>query len=79
MPWILPIAPGGEQQEISGHQPCRHDHRSKLFQLFNIHLCIVTLSPSNGVALAIDLVGIQSCLQFQAKGRAHITVIMASP
>ena len=39
---ILTIAPGGEQQEISCHQACRHDHGGELLQLFNLHPCIVT-------------------------------------
>lgn len=41
--WIVTIPPGSEQQEISGHQSCRHDHRNKLLQLFNIHSSIFTL------------------------------------
>jgi hypothetical protein len=40
---ILAISPGGEQQEISCHQACRHDHRGELLQLFNLHPCIVML------------------------------------
>ena len=41
---IVTIPPGGEEQEISGHQSCRHDHSSKLLQPFNIHPRILTLS-----------------------------------
>ena len=82
LPRIFPIAPGGEQQEIASHQACRHDHRRKLLQLFDVHPCIVTLpsaecrSRSRTVKLSQQrrsfnpgLVGIQLGLQFQAQGR----------
>ncbi|WP_156957723.1 hypothetical protein [Synechococcus sp. KORDI-52] len=40
---IVPVAPGGEQQEVPGHQACCYHHGSNLLQLLNIHSCIVTL------------------------------------
>ena len=81
---ILTIAPGGEQQEISCHQACRHDHGGELLQLFNLHPCIVTLpfaeswsrsrtvKPTDqGQAVTRLRVEVQLCLLCQAEGSPH--------
>jgi len=31
-PWLLAIAPRGEQQEVAQHQSCGDEHGEKLFQ-----------------------------------------------
>ena len=51
LPWILPIAPGGEHQEIPGHQSCRHYHCGNLLELFDLHSYIVLLFLSRALLL----------------------------
>jgi len=57
LPRIVTIPPGCEHQEISDHQARRHDHRSKLLELLDVHPCIVSLSPSRGAPSFVDALG----------------------
>ena len=79
MPWIFSITPGGEQQEISGHQPCRHDYRSELLQLFDVHPCIVPLFLSKDVPLRVDGSWFSCGRSSRHRAAPSITVITPSP
>ena len=79
LPGILPIAPGGEHQEVAGHQSCCHDHCGNLLELLDLHPCIVPRSPSRGVPCIVEGLGFSSLCSSRQRAAPSITVITPSP